>query len=148
MDQLIESLEGEHLKTNLPDFKVGDTVSVHYRIIEAPKGGKEGGKERIQIFTGIVIARKGKGISETASIYRIAYGSAMERIIPIHSPRVAKIEVVKQGSVNKGKLYHLRGEFGKKAKIKERIVKREEQVAKQPVAETPTPEQEPPSTEE
>lgn len=115
MNQLIETIEAERLNTNLPDFKVGDTISVHYRIIE-------GNKERVQIFTGTVIARKGKGISETVAIYRIAYGSAMERIFPIHSPKVAKIEIVKQGKVRKGKLYYLRGIFGKKAKIKEKIV--------------------------
>lgn len=117
MNQLIESIEGEQLKTDLPEFKVGDTISVHYRIIE-------GNKERVQIFTGTVIARKGRGISETVSIYRTAYGSAMERILLIHSPRVAQIEVVKRGDVRKGKLYHLRGVFGKKAKIKEKIVKK------------------------
>lgn len=142
MNQLIESLTGEQLKTNLPDFKIGDTVSIHYRILEGVKAGaKESGKERVQIFTGVVIARRGKGISETVSIYRIAYGSAMERVIPIHSPKVAKIEIVKQGSVRKGKLYHLRGEFGKKAKIQERIVKRTTEV-KQAAPESSEPVQE------
>ncbi len=116
MNQLIESIEAEQLNTNLPDFKVGDTISVHYRIIE-------GNKERVQVFTGTVIARKGSGASETVSIYRIAYGSAMERVIPLHSPKVSKIEIVKRGKVRKGKLYYLRGVFGKKAKIKERILK-------------------------
>lgn len=147
MNQLIENLEGEQLKTNLPDFRVGDTISIHYRIIE-------GSKERIQIFSGTVISRKGKGISETVSVYRIAYGSAMERVIPIHSPRVAKIELVKQGYVRKSKLYHLRGAFGKKAKIQERIEKRPEFSGKPPVSEKPvSPEkvetqQEEPSSEE
>lgn len=116
MNQLIESIEAEQINTNLPDFKVGDTISVHYRIIE-------GNKERVQVFTGTVIARKGIGAAETISIYRIAYGSAMERVIPLHSPKVAKIEVVKRGKVRKGKLYYLRGIFGKKAKIKELILK-------------------------
>lgn len=123
MNQVIENMEAEQMSTNIPEFRVGDTISVHYRIIE-------GEKERIQVFTGVVIARKGKGISETISIYRVAYGSAMERVIPLHSPKVSKIEVVKRGKVRKGKLYHLRGVFGKKAKVQERIVKAE-QVAKE-----------------
>lgn len=128
MNQLIESIEQEQLKTDIPEFKVGDTVSVHYRIIE-------GEKERIQVFTGTVIARKGKGISETLSLYRVAYGCAMERVLLIHSPRISKIEVVKRGKVRKGKLYYLRGIFGKKAKVKEKIVKaRETESAKQPAA--------------
>lgn len=116
MNQLIESIEADQLKKDLPEFKVGDTISVHYRIIE-------GEKERIQVFTGTVIARKGKGVSETVSIYRVAYGSAMERVLLIHSPRVSKIEVIKRGKVRKSKLYYLRGIFGKKAKVKELIVK-------------------------
>ncbi len=116
MNQLIDSIEADQLKTDLPEFKVGDTISVHYRIIE-------GEKERIQVFTGTVIARKGRGISETVSIYRVAYGSAMERVLLIHSPRVSKIEVIKRGKVRKSKLYYLRGIFGKKAKVKEMILK-------------------------
>ena len=136
MNQLIESIEGEQLKRDLPEFKVGDTVSIHYRIIE-------GAKERIQVFTGTVIARKGSGISETISVYRIAYGSAMERVIPIHSPRVAKIEVVKQGDVRKGKLYRLRGAFGKKAKIQEYIGKKGKAI----VEETPLANEEAGQTE-
>lgn len=114
--QLIEAIEKEQLKSDIPEFKVGDTISVSYRIIE-------GNKERIQVFTGVVIARKGGGISEMISLYRVAYGSAMERVLPLHSPKIAKIEVVKHGKVRRSKLYHLRGAFGKKAKIKERIVK-------------------------
>lgn len=128
MNQLIESIQAEQLNTNIPDFKVGDTISVHYRIIE-------GNKERIQVFTGTVIARKGKGSSETVSLYRIAYGSAMERVIPLHSPKVSKIEIVKRGKVRKGKLYYLRGVFGKKAKIKERIVKSGLEAIEKPKAE-------------
>lgn len=115
--QVIDEMEEQLLKKDLPNFNVGDTVSVSYRIIE-------GEKERTQVFTGIVIARKGHGISETFSMYRVAYGSAMERVFPIHSPKVAKIEVIKHGKVRRGKLYYLRGISGKKAKIKERIIKR------------------------
>ncbi|MBS0629186.1 MAG: 50S ribosomal protein L19 [Verrucomicrobia bacterium] len=114
--QVIDEIEAASLKKDIPDFKVGDTVSVSYRIIE-------GEKERTQVFTGVVIARKGHGISETFSMYRVAYGSAMERVFPIHSPRVAKIAVDKHGKVRRGKLYYLRGISGKKAKIQERIKK-------------------------
>ncbi|NGX39384.1 MAG: 50S ribosomal protein L19 [Chlamydiae bacterium] len=115
VSKLIDEIEAEQLKSDIPDFNVGDTISIHFRIIE-------GDKERIQVFTGVVIARKGRGISETISIYRIAYGSAMERVFPLHSPKVAKIEIVKLGKVRKSKLYYLRGVFGKKAKVQERIV--------------------------
>lgn len=115
--QLIEEIEKEQLKTDLPEFKVGDTITVHYRIIE-------GDKERVQVFTGTVIARKGRGAAETISIYRVAYGSAMERVFPLHSPKIAKIVVEKRGKVRRGKLYHIRGVFGKKAKIQERILQR------------------------
>lgn len=114
--QIIDEIEQASLKKDIPDFKVGDTVSVSYRIIE-------GEKERTQVFTGVVIARKGHGISETFSMYRVAYGSAMERVFPIHSPRVGKIAVEKHGKVRRSKLYYLRGISGKKAKIQERIVK-------------------------
>lgn len=110
----IEALEQQSLKTDLPDFRVGDTISVHMRI-------KEGDKERVQLFTGTVIARKGKGLSETISLYRVSYGSGMERVFMLHSPMIAKIELVKQGKVRKAKLFHLRGVFGKKSKIQERI---------------------------
>lgn len=123
--QLIEEIENEHLKTDLPDFKVGDTISVHYRIIE-------GNKERVQVFTGTVIARKGRGFNETISIYRVAYGSAMERVFPLHSPKISKLVVEKRGKVRRGKLYYLRGVFGKKAKIKERIVKVAEKAGAKP----------------
>ncbi len=116
--ELIQSIEKEQLKDDLPKFKVGDTISVHTRIIE-------GEKERIQIFTGTVIARKGKGLSATISLYRVSYGSGMERVFLLHSPRIAKIEVVKSGKVRKAKLYYLRGVSGKAAKVKEQIVKKE-----------------------
>jgi large subunit ribosomal protein L19 len=112
--KVIQQLEEGFLKDNVPNFRVGDTVSVHTKIIE-------GEKERLQVFTGTVIARKGSGLSETFSIYRVAYGSGMERVFLIHSPRVAKIEIVKIGKVRKGKLYYLRGASGKAAKVKEYI---------------------------
>lgn len=112
--QIIQQLEAGLFKSNIPDFRVGDTISVHTRIIE-------GEKERLQVFTGTVIARKGSALSETFSIYRVSYGSGMERVFLLHSPRIAKIEVVKLGSVRKGKLYYLRGVSGKAAKVKEKL---------------------------
>ena len=112
--QVIQKLEKKQMKKNPGNFHVGDTVRVHTRIIE-------GEKERVQIFTGTVIARRGTGISETFAIHRVAYGEGMERVFPLHSPRIAKIEVVKEGHVRRGKLYYLRGTTGKAAKVKGRI---------------------------
>lgn len=114
-DRLIEEIESAQLRKDVPDFRVGDTVKVHTKIIE-------GDKERLQAITGTVIAKRGKGLSETFALYRIAYGAAMERVFPVHSPRIAKIEILKEGKVCRSKLYHLRGMFGKKAKVKEQIV--------------------------
>lgn len=112
--EVIQKLEKKQLKKDPGVFKVGDTIRVHTRIIE-------GEKERVQIFTGTVIARKGTGISETFSVHRVAYGEGMERVFPLHSPRIAKIEVVKEGQVRRGKLYYLRGTSGKAAKVKGRM---------------------------
>src|ERR1700732_3512831 len=109
--QIIQKLEKKQMKKNPGDFRVGDTVRVHTRIIE-------GEKERIQIFTGTVIARKGTGLSETFSVHRVAYGEGMERVFPLHSPRIAKIEIVKEGHVRRAKLYYLRGTSGKASKVK------------------------------
>ena len=114
-DRLIEEIESAQLRKDVPDFRIGDTIKVHTKIIE-------GDKERLQAITGTVIAKRGKGLSETFALYRIAYGAAMERVFPVHSPRIAKIEVMKEGKVCRSKLYHLRGAFGKKAKIKEQII--------------------------
>lgn len=108
---VIQKLEQGALKQDIPDFRIGDTVKVHVRIIE-------GSKERIQVFQGTVIARQGTGISETFSVHRVAYGEGMERTFLLHSPRVAKIEVVRRGQVRRAKLYYLRGKKGKKAKVK------------------------------
>lgn len=126
---VIQKLEQAQQKTNPGEFRVGDTVRVHTRIIE-------GEKERVQIFTGTVIARKGTGISETFSVHRVAYGEGMERVFPLHSPRIAKIEVTKEGQVRRGKLYYLRGNSGKAAKVKGRVGPsrsslRQAQIAKQ-----------------
>lgn len=113
-DALLEEIETSQLKADIPHFNVGDTIKVHIRIIE-------GEKERTQVFTGTVIARKGSGISETFSMYRVAYGAGMERVFPLHSPRIAQIEVVRLGKVRRAKLYYLRGTAGKAAKVKEKI---------------------------
>ena len=121
-DRLIQEIESEQLRSDIPDFRVGDTLKVHTKIIE------EGNKERIQTITGTVIARRGRGLSETFALYRIAYGAAMERVFPLHSPRIAKIEIMKEGKVRRSKLYYLRGVFGKQAKVEERMVSRRKKV--------------------
>ncbi len=113
-DALLEEIETNQLKKDIPHFNVGDTIKVHIRIIE-------GEKERIQVFTGTVIARRGSGLSETFAMYRIAYGTRMERVFSLHSPRISKIEVMRSGKVRRAKLYYLRGTAGKAAKVKEKI---------------------------
>jgi large subunit ribosomal protein L19 len=114
---IIEKLEKRQLKVNVGNFHVGDTVRVHTRIIE-------GEKERIQVFTGTVIARKGCGVSETFTVHRVAYGEGMERVFPLHSPRISKIEVMKEGQVRRSKLNYLRGTSGKASKVKGRLTAR------------------------
>jgi len=111
---IIQKLEDKQLKSDAGRFHIGDTVRVHTRIIE-------GEKERVQVFTGTVIARKGRGLSETFSVHRVAYGEGMERVFPVHSPRIAKIEVMKEGDVRKAKLHYLRGKSGKASKVKARL---------------------------
>lgn len=108
---LIEKVEEMQMSQNLPAFSIGDTISVHIRIVE-------GGKERVQVFTGTVIARRGTGLSETFAMHRVAYGEGMERVFVLHSPRISKIELVKRGRVRRAKLYYLRGTSGKKAKVR------------------------------
>ena len=102
------------MKKELPVVNVGDTVRVHVLI-------KEGDKERIQVFEGTIIAKKHGGVSETFTVRRIAYGVGVERVFPIHSPHVAKVELVRSGKVRRGKLYYLRDRVGKAAKVKEKI---------------------------
>lgn len=111
----IEAIEQDRLKKNIPSFRVGDTLKVNVRIVE------EGGKERIQSFTGTCIARKGGGLSETISLHRVAYGEGMEKVVFIHSPLVSSIEVIRTGDVRRSKLYYLRGTSGKAAKVKSRF---------------------------
>ncbi|PCI78194.1 50S ribosomal protein L19 [Candidatus Aerophobetes bacterium] len=120
----IEELENQGLKTDLPSYRVGDTIKVYIRIVE-------GGKERVQAFTGVVIGKQGKGIAETVLLYRHSYGSGVERVFSIHSPLVSKIEVVRCGQVRQAKLYYLRGQQGKKIKVKERLFKSAKKLAKE-----------------
>lgn len=130
-DQLVDQFEATNTSKKKPSFKVGDTVKVSTKIIE-------GEKERIQAFTGVVIARKGIGSSETFTVYRNAYGSSMERVFLLNSPRVADVEVIREGDVCKSKLYFIRGQSGKKAKIKEKMggaFKEEGKVSEQELAE-------------
>ena len=110
---LIEALERENLKPEIPEFNVGDTVKVYNKIIE-------GTKERTQIFEGIVIARKNSSVRETFTVRRISYGVGVEKTFPVHSPRIEKVEVVKRGKVRRAKLYYLRKLSGKAANIKEK----------------------------
>lgn len=110
----VQGLEKDQLKNNIEHFNIGDTVKVHLRIAE-------GEKERTQVFTGTVIARKGSGLSETFSLHRVAYGEGMERVFLLHSPKIAKIEVTKFGHVRRAKLYYLRGTSGKASKVKGRF---------------------------
>jgi large subunit ribosomal protein L19 len=114
MDALIEEFDGQQLKSDVPEFHVGDTLRVSTKIVE-------GEKERIQVFQGTVIARKGRALAETFSLHRISYGEGMERVFYLHSPRLVKIEIVKKGDVRRAKLYYLRGTKGKKSKVKEKI---------------------------
>ena len=108
MNRIIDAIEKEQQKTDGTKFNVGDSVHVHTRVIE-------GDKERIQIFTGIVIGRKGRGLNETFTVRRISYGEGVERVFPLHSPRVAKIEVEKEGKARRAKLNYLRTRKGKEA---------------------------------
>lgn len=110
---IIEILEKEQLRSDIPVFGPGDTVRVHARIVE-------GTRERIQVFEGVVIGRQGTGVRETFTVRRIASGVGVERLFPVHSPRIAKIEVTRRGIVRRAKLYYLRGLTGKAARIREK----------------------------
>ena len=104
----IEKIESEQLKKDVTAFKVGDTVKVHTRVVE-------GDKERIQIYSGIVIGRKGAGLNANFTVRRVSYGEGVERVFPLHSPRIAKIEIERQGAVRRSKLNFLRNRKGKSA---------------------------------
>lgn len=112
MSNIIDSINQENLKSEIPAFNVGDTVRVMVKVIE-------GDKERLQAYEGVVIARKHGGISETFTVRRLSFGVGVEKTFPIHSPKVAKIEVIRHGKVRRAKLYYLRERTGKAAKVKE-----------------------------
>ena len=114
---LIASITNEYLRNDVPEFRPGDTVRVHVKI-------KEGNRERIQIFEGLVIKRRGGGISETFTVRKMSYGIGVERIFPVHTPNVAQIEVVRMGKVRRAKLNYIRTLSAKAARIKERRAKK------------------------
>lgn len=109
---IIDSLEKEGMRTDIPAFEVGDTVNVFVKVVE-------GTRERLQAFEGVVIARKNGGIRETFTVRRISFGIGVERTFPLHSPKIDHIEVVRRGIVRRAKLYYLRGKTAKEARIKE-----------------------------
>jgi large subunit ribosomal protein L19 len=112
MKQIIREITKDQLKTDIPAFRPGDTVRIHLKVIE-------GQRERIQVFEGVVIKRRGTGVSETFTARKISYGVGVERTLPLHSPKIDKIEVVRYGKVRRAKLYYLRERVGKAARIKE-----------------------------
>lgn len=131
---IIKSIEHEQLKSKVPDIKVGDTVRVHQRI-------KEGNRERIQVFEGIVIKKQNGGLNETFTVRRVAYGVGVEKTFLLHSPLVEKVELVRVGKVRRAKLYYLRDRIGKAAKTKEDIganLKRDDVVVKEEMPAEPT----------
>lgn len=111
---LIKELNREQLTSEVPQVKVGDTVRMHVKV-------KEGARERIQIFEGTVIAKKHGGINETITVRRISYGIGVEKVFPVYSPSIDHIEIVRNGSVRRAKLYYLRERVGKRAKVKEKL---------------------------
>lgn len=113
MDAL-KMIAQDSIKAEPPVINIGDTVKVHVKI-------REGEKERIQVFEGTIIARKGSGVSETFTVRRVSYGVGVERVFPVHSPNVAKVETVRSGKVRRAKLYYLRSRVGKAAKVKELV---------------------------
>ena len=111
---VIKELTADMLKKDAPEILIGSTVKVHVRI-------KEGEKERIQVFEGTVIAKNNSGIAETFTVRRVSYGVGVERVFPVHSPNVAKVELVRKGKIRRAKLYYLRDRVGKASKVKELI---------------------------
>jgi large subunit ribosomal protein L19 len=106
-------VDNQYIRTDVPNFAAGDEVKVHVKVVE-------GNKERVQVFQGNVIARQGSGIAETYTVRKVSYGVGVERTFPVHTPTVAKLEVVRRGDVRRAKLYYLRDRVGKSAKIKEK----------------------------
>ena len=120
---LIKTIEESQRRTDLDSFKIGDTVRVHFKIVE-------GKTERIQVYEGLVICFKNAGVTRTFTVRKNSYGVGVERVFPMNSPRIAKIEVVRPGKVRRSKLYYIRDKVGKSAKIKELIVKKSDKVEK------------------
>jgi len=111
--QILESVVQDQIKTDMPRIDVGDTINVHYRIIE-------GEKERIQVFQGVLIARKGAGVNESITVRRIVDGSGVERVFPVNTPRISKIEIVRKADARRAKLYFLRDRVGKRRRLRDR----------------------------
>ena len=111
---IIKNITESQMRTDLPKLNIGDTVKVYYKVIE-------GTRERVQMFEGTIISKKGAGISETFTVRRISYGVGVERVFPVNSPNVAKVETIRTGKVRRSKLYYLRDRVGKAAKVKEQI---------------------------
>lgn len=109
----LDQVESQYLRDDMPDFGPGDTVKVHVRVIEA-------GRERVQVFEGVVIARSGGGIRETFTVRKLSFGVGVERIFPVHAPIIQKLEVARRGDVRRAKLYYLRDRIGKATRIKEK----------------------------
>lgn len=129
MSKVIETLEREQLRQDIPQFKAGDTVRVHFKVIE-------GQRQRIQVFEGIVLKRQGAGARETFTVRKQSFGVGVERTFPLHSPKIEKIDVAAIGDVNRAKLYYLRGKVGRKARVRElrQDVTRAPKAAPQPEA--------------
>jgi large subunit ribosomal protein L19 len=115
MSTVIETLERRQLRAEIPQFKAGDTVKVHFKV-------SEGSRERIQVFQGIVIKRQGQGVRETFTVRKHSFGVGVERTFPLHSPKIEKIDVMAIGDVRRAKLYYLRQKVGKKARVREKRV--------------------------
>jgi large subunit ribosomal protein L19 len=129
MSKIIEELERAQLRDGIPQFKAGDTVRVHFQVIE-------GERRRVQVFEGVVIKRQGAGVRETFTVRKQSFGVGVERTFPVHSPKIEKIEVGAVGDVNRAKLYYLRGRVGKKARIREiRQDRVKDAIAEAPAAE-------------
>src|SRR5438094_8392796 len=142
MHRIIQDLEQRQLRSDRPRFKPGDTVRVHFQVIE-------GQRRRVQVFEGIVIKRQGSGVRETFTVRKQSFGVGVERTFPLHSPKIEKIEVAAIGDVNRAKLYYLRGKVGRKARVRElrqdrtrgaRITEQKQEVAPSEVSDTETPE--------
>ncbi len=114
MANIIETLEAEALKTGIPDFSPGDTVIVQVRV-------KEGTRERLQAYEGVVVARRNRGLNSSFTVRKISHGEGVERVFPLHSPTVAEITVKRRGAVRRAKLYYLRDRSGKSARIREKV---------------------------